>query len=136
MHARQQHLGPDPTGARSRCQLLLAAACLTEWSPLLECQPHVAGLTFATVRVAGQVLQQYGFSGGMHSQRWDAQPAFIQSFETSNLRWLHSATDLPLVQLIDDLSMHVADTKRTFAVSAGGLSAEFAVQHEPDLHAG
>lgn len=31
-------------------------------------------------------------------------PVFIQSFETANLKDLHSKTDLPLVQLFDDLS--------------------------------
>lgn len=48
------------------------------------------------------VLEKYGYKGPINSAAWKAKPAFIQSFETENLKELAKATTIPLVQLLDE----------------------------------
>ena len=52
-------------------------------------------------------------------------PVFLQSFETENLKWLRSRTELPLIQLIGDATERQADTGRLYSelLTAEGLRA-------------
>eukprot|EP00892_Ulva_mutabilis_P008511 jgi/Ulvmu1/6031/UM027_0006.1 len=61
-------------------------------------------------------LSARGYSGGVASASWAAQPCFIQSFEVGNLKYLSSRTELPLVQLLGGWEGYVTpDTGATHA---------------------
>ena len=50
------------------------------------------------------MLHRFGYSGPVNSKKWIAQPVFLQSFETGNLKWASSRTCIPLVQLMGDFT--------------------------------
>lgn len=57
---------------------------------------YFAALGLPMEELLVRTLERFGYRGR-------AAPVFIQSFETGNLRALRSRTDLPLVQLVEDL---------------------------------
>ena len=52
-------------------------------------------------------------------------PAFIQSFEVNNLKWLRQHTNIPLLQLMDEAHESAADTDVSYGdmMSDDGLAA-------------
>jgi glycerophosphoryl diester phosphodiesterase len=52
-------------------------------------------------------------------------PVFLQSFETENLKWLRSRTELPLIQLIGNATERQVDTARFYSelLTTEGLGA-------------
>jgi glycerophosphoryl diester phosphodiesterase len=60
--------------------------------------PCTNGTSFSRLVVNALVANNY--SGPYNSPAWLAKPAFIQSFETANLKDLKNVTNIPLVQLL------------------------------------
>lgn len=73
----------------------------------------------------GQVLQKHGYGAAMGTREWRRKPAFIQSFEVNNLKWLKQHTAIPLLQLMGDLAERTADTNQTYQelLTDAGLAA-------------
>jgi glycerophosphoryl diester phosphodiesterase len=69
------------------------------------------------------VIKAHGYGGAINSPQWLARPIFLQSFEVDNLEYLKTKTDLPLIQLTDDLTVTVPYTNYTYAslVTASAL---------------
>ncbi|GAB2270130.1 Glycerophosphodiester phosphodiesterase gdpd6 [Dionaea muscipula] len=59
-------------------------------------------------------LKKYGYKGSYLSKEWMEQPCFIQSFAPTSLVYASNLTDLPMVFLIDDVTVLTEDTKQTY----------------------
>ncbi|GAB2223748.1 hypothetical protein Droror1_Dr00004488 [Drosera rotundifolia] len=59
-------------------------------------------------------LKKYGYKGSYLSKDWLKKPCFIQSFAPTSLVYLSNKTDLPMVFLIDDVTVLTEDTKQTY----------------------
>ena len=61
----------------------------------------------------------------MGTKEWRRRPAFIQSFEVDNLKWLSQHTSIPLLQLMDDVDDRTADTNQSYGelMADAGLAA-------------
>ncbi|CAN0876939.1 Glycerophosphodiester phosphodiesterase GDPD6 [Linum grandiflorum] len=62
-----------------------------------------------------KTLKKYGYKGSYLSKDWMKQPVFIQSFAPTSLLYVSNLTDIPLVFLIDDVTVLTEDTKQTYA---------------------
>ncbi|KAK9806395.1 hypothetical protein WJX73_000879 [Symbiochloris irregularis] len=71
-----------------------------------------------------QVLVEYGYGADLGSSEWRRKPAFIQSFEENNLKWLSQHTKIPLLQLMEDTHLRTADTNVSYGamMSDAGLA--------------
>ena len=71
------------------------------------------------------MLQKHGYGAAIGTKEWRRQPAFIQSFEVGNLKWLSKQTSIPLLQLMDDVSARTADTNQSYGdmMTDSGLAA-------------
>lgn len=72
-----------------------------------------------------QILQQHGYGAAIDTKEWRRRPAFIQSFEVDNLKWLSKHTAIPLLQLLEDAHLRTADTNQSYGelMSDAGLAA-------------
>ncbi|GAB4845378.1 Glycerophosphodiester phosphodiesterase gdpd6 [Ancistrocladus abbreviatus] len=59
-------------------------------------------------------LEKYGYKGSYLSEDWLKQPCFIQSFAPTSLVYASNKTDLPLIFLIDDVTVLTEDTNQTY----------------------
>ncbi|KXZ42399.1 hypothetical protein GPECTOR_152g54 [Gonium pectorale] len=59
------------------------------------------------------LLKKHGYKGPINSPAWARRPAFIQSFEVNNLKYLATKTCIPLIQLMDDFDTEVPDVPGT-----------------------
>ena len=60
------------------------------------------------------MLRDHGYGAAFGTLEWRQRPAFIQSFEVNNLKWLRQHTDIPLLQLMDEAHESAADTDVTY----------------------
>lgn len=56
-----------------------------------------------------QVLQDNGYAAALNTSAWRRRPVIIQSFEITNLQWLASVSEIPLMQLLDESDYDTAD---------------------------
>ncbi|KAL9255722.1 Glycerophosphodiester phosphodiesterase GDPD6-like protein [Drosera capensis] len=61
------------------------------------------------------ILKKYGYKGSYLSKDWMEKPCFIQSFAPTSLIHVSKQTDLPLIFLIDDVTITTPDTNQTYA---------------------
>ncbi|KAG2435712.1 hypothetical protein HXX76_006910 [Chlamydomonas incerta] len=71
--------------------------------------PHVKAAKTTISDIVLNVLKKHGYKGPINSKAWSKQPAFIQSFEVGNLKYLSRKTCIPLVQLMDDFTEPIPD---------------------------
>ncbi|CAN1795932.1 Glycerophosphodiester phosphodiesterase GDPD6 [Linum perenne] len=57
-------------------------------------------------------VKKYGYKGSYLSKDWMKQPVFIQSFAPTSLLYVSNLTDIPLLFLIDDVTVLTEDTKQ------------------------
>lgn len=102
--------------------------------------PCTNGTSFS--RILLNILVANNYSGPYNSPAWLARPAFIQSFETTNLKDLKNVTNIPLVQLVGSPASSVipADAQnRTYGnlTTNAGLDdvATYAAGYGPDRNA-
>ncbi|CAI0480074.1 unnamed protein product [Linum tenue] len=62
-----------------------------------------------------ETLQKYGYKGSYLSKDWLKQPVFIQSFAPTSLVYVSNLTDIPLLFLIDDVTVVTEDTNQTYS---------------------
>ncbi|CAN1795931.1 Glycerophosphodiester phosphodiesterase GDPD6 [Linum perenne] len=60
-------------------------------------------------------VKKYGYKGSYLSKDWMKQPVFIQSFAPTSLLYVSNLTDIPLLFLIDDVTVLTEDTKQTYS---------------------
>ncbi|CAI0476849.1 unnamed protein product [Linum tenue] len=59
-----------------------------------------------------ETLKKYGYKGSYLSKDWLKQPVFIQSFAPTSLVYVSNLTDIPLLFLIDDVTVVTEDTNQ------------------------
>ncbi|VFQ86674.1 unnamed protein product [Cuscuta campestris] len=62
-----------------------------------------------------ETLRKYGYKGSYMSKEWLKQPVFVQSFAPTSLIYASNLTDLPMVFLIDDVTVLTEDTKQSYS---------------------
>ncbi|KAG2491260.1 hypothetical protein HYH03_010466 [Edaphochlamys debaryana] len=75
--------------------------------------PQVKAADTTMSDIVLNMLRKYGYRGPVNSAAWVRRPAFIQSFEVGNLKYLSKKTCIPLVQLMDYFDTPVPDLANT-----------------------
>ncbi|CAH9102459.1 unnamed protein product [Cuscuta epithymum] len=72
-----------------------------------------------------ETLRKYGYKGSYMSKEWLKQPIFIQSFAPTSLTYASNLTDLPMVFLIDDVTILTEDTQQSYSDITSDSYLEF-----------